>query len=104
MQGSSRKSCSLAGGFVPTRSHRGGRARRYLVVIRVLAFVSSGVMTSIKSIGRHIGHDSSVGVCIGKRSRKYRIESAIRHGQGHVRPVNGRWRAGRFSSGLCRYA
>ena len=25
-QGSSRKSCSLAGGFVPTRSHRGGRA------------------------------------------------------------------------------
>ena len=69
-QGSLRKSCSLAGGFVPTRSHR---ARRYLVVIRVLAFVSSGVMISIKSIGRHIGHDSSVGVCIGKRSRKYRI-------------------------------
>ena len=32
-QGSSRKSCSLAGGFVPTRSHRGGRARRYLVAI-----------------------------------------------------------------------
>ena len=27
------KSCSLAGGFVPTRSHRGGRARRYLVAI-----------------------------------------------------------------------
>ena len=34
-QESSRKSCSLAGGFVPTRSHRarGGRARRYLVAI-----------------------------------------------------------------------
>ena len=32
-QESSRKSCSLAGGFVPTRSHRGGRARRYLVGI-----------------------------------------------------------------------
>ena len=43
-QGSLRKSCRLAGGFVPTRSHRGGGARRYLVVIRVLAFVSSGVM------------------------------------------------------------
>ena len=27
------KSCSLVGGFVPTRSHRGGRARRYLVAI-----------------------------------------------------------------------
>ena len=47
---------------------------------RVLAFVSSGVMINIKSIGRHIGHDSSVGVCIAKRSRIYRIESAIRHG------------------------
>ena len=32
-QESLRKSCSLAGGFVPTRSHRGGRARRYLVAI-----------------------------------------------------------------------
>ena len=75
-QGSLRKSCSLAGGFVPTRSHRGGRARRYLVVIRVLAFVSSGVMISINSIDVHIGHDSSVGVCLAKRSRIYRIESA----------------------------
>ena len=72
-QGSSRKSCSLAGGFVPTRSHRGRRARRYLVVIRVLAFVSSGVMISIKSIDVHIGHESSVGVCFAKRSRIYRI-------------------------------
>ena len=66
-QESLRKSCSLAGGFVPTRSHRGGRARRYLVVIRVLAFVSSGVMISIKSIGLHIGHESSVGVYLAKR-------------------------------------
>ena len=33
-QESSRKSCSHAGGFVPTRSHRGGRARRYLVAIQ----------------------------------------------------------------------
>ena len=32
-QESLRKSCSLAGGFVPTRCHRGGRARRYLVAI-----------------------------------------------------------------------
>ena len=61
-QGSLRKSCSLAGGFVPTRSHRGDRARRYLVVIRVLAFVSSGVMISIKSVDVHIGHEGSVGV------------------------------------------
>ena len=72
-QESSRKSCSLAGGFVPTRSHRGGRARRYLVVIRVLAFVSSGVMISINSIDVHIGHESSVGVYLAKRSRIYRI-------------------------------
>ena len=75
-QESLRKSCRLAGGFVPTRSHRGGRARRYLVVIRVLAFVSSGVMISIKSIDVHIGHESSVGVCLAKRSLIYRIESA----------------------------
>ena len=33
-------------------------------------------MISIKSIDRHIGHESSVGVCIAKRSRIYRIESA----------------------------
>ena len=33
-------------------------------------------MISMKSIGLHIGHDSSVGVCIVKRSRIYRIESA----------------------------
>ena len=72
-QGSLRKSCSLAGGFVPTRSHRGGRARRYLVVIRVLAFVSSGVMISIKSIDVHIGHESSVGVYLAKILRIYRI-------------------------------
>ena len=77
-QGSSRKSCSLAGGFVPTRSHRGGRARRVSVFgrDRVLAFVSSGVMIGIKSIDVHIGHESSVGVYLAKRSRKYRIESA----------------------------
>ena len=50
---SSRKSCSLAGGFVSTRSHRGGR---------VLVFVSSGIMISMKSIDVHIGHESSVGV------------------------------------------
>ena len=71
---------------------------------RVLASVSSGVMISINSIDVHIGHEGSVGVCFAKRSRIYRIESATRHGQRHVRPVNGRWRAGRFSSGLCRYA
>ena len=34
-------------------------------------------MISIKSIDRHIGHESSVGVCIAKRSRIYRIESAM---------------------------
>ena len=39
-------------------------------------FVSSGVMISIKSIDRHIGHESSVGVYLAKRSRIYRIESA----------------------------
>ena len=50
--------------------------RRYLVVIRVLAFVSSGVMISINSIDVHIGHESSVGVYLAKRSRIYRIESA----------------------------
>ena len=33
-------------------------------------------MISIKSIDVHIGHDSSVGVCLAKRSRIYRIESA----------------------------
>ena len=70
-QESLRKSCSLAGGFVPTRCHRGGRERRYLV-----AFVSSGVMISINSIDAHIGHESSVGVYLAKRSRIYRIESA----------------------------
>ena len=74
-QESSRKSCSLAGGFVPTRSHRGGGARRYLVVIRVLAFVSSGVMIGTNSIDVHIGHESSVGVYLAKRSRIYRIEN-----------------------------
>ena len=67
-------------------------------------FVSSGVMISIKSIDRNIGHESSVGVCIAKRSRIYRIESAIRHGQRHVCPFDCRGRAGRFSSGVCRYA
>ena len=71
---------------------------------RVLASVSSGVMLTLNSIDVHIGHEGSVGVCFAKRSRIYRIESATRHGQRHVRPVNGRWRAGRFSSGLCRYA
>ena len=33
-------------------------------------------MISIKSIDRHIGHESSVGVYLAKRSRIYRIESA----------------------------
>ena len=33
-------------------------------------------MIRIKSIDRHIGHESSVGVCIAKRSRIYSIESA----------------------------
>ena len=53
-------------------------------------------MISIKSIDRHIGHESSVGVCFAKRSRIYRIESAIRHGWRHDCPVNGRWRVGRL--------
>ena len=47
---------------------------------RVLACVSSGVIISIKSIDVHIGHESSVGVYLAKRSRIYRIESATRHG------------------------
>ena len=63
---------------------------------RVLVFVPSGVMISIKSIGLHIGHESSVGVCFANRLRIYRIESATRHGSRHVRPVNGRWRVGRL--------
>ena len=57
---------------------------------RGLVFVSSGVMISIKSIDVHIGHESSVGVCFAKRSRIYRIESAIRHGQRHVCPFDDR--------------
>ena len=67
-------------------------------------FGSSGVIISIKSIDVHIGHESSVGVYFAKRSRIYRIESAIRHGQHYVCPFDDRGRAGRFSSGLCRYA
>ena len=81
-QESSRKSCSLAGGFVPTRSHRTRRTGASCLGIgidRVLAFVSSGVMISIKSIDEHIGHEGSVGVCLAKRSQIYRIESARRH-------------------------
>ena len=69
-----------AGGFVPTRSHRGGRALSVFGRDRVLVFVSSGVMQSIKSIDVHIGHESSVVVYFAKRLRIYRIESAIRHG------------------------
>ena len=65
---------------------------------------SSDVMKSIKSIDRDIGHESSVRVYLAKRSRIYRIESAIRHGQCHVCPFDDRGRAGRFSSGFCRYA
>ena len=65
--------------FQPVPTEAPGRCR-YLVVIRVLAFVSSGVMIRIKSIDVHVGHESSVGVCFAKRSRKYRIESATRHG------------------------
>ena len=61
-------------------------------------------MISINSIDVHIGHESSVGVYLAKRSRIYRIESAIRHGQRHVCPFDYRGRVGRFSSGLCRYA
>ena len=71
---------------------------------RVLVFGSSGVMISIKPIDRDIGHESSVGVCIAKRLLIYHIESARRHRYRHVCPLNGRWRAGWFSSGLCRYA
>ena len=71
---------------------------------RVLVFVSSGVIISIKSIDVHIGHESSVGVYFAKRSRIYRIESARRHGKRHVCPFNDRGRAGRFSSVFCRYA
>ena len=39
----------------------------------VLVFVPSGVMISIKYIEMHIGHESSVGVCLAKRLRIYRI-------------------------------
>ena len=39
----------------------------------VLVFGFSGVMISIKSIDRHIGHESSVGVCIAKTLRIYCI-------------------------------
>ena len=53
-------------------------------------------MISIKSIGLHIGHESSVGVCFANRLRIYRIESARRHGLRHVCLVNGRWRVGRL--------
>ena len=67
-------------------------------------FGPSGVMISIKSIDGDIGHESSVGVCFAKRSRIYRIKSAISHGQRHVCPFDDRGRASRFSSGLCRYA
>ena len=70
--------------------------------VRVLVFAPSGVMKCIKSIDRHIGHESSVGVC-SRIDHEY-IESAIRHGQRHVCPFDYRGRAGRFSSGLCRYA
>ena len=57
-------------------------------------------MISIKSIDRHIGHERSEGVCFAT-DHEY-IESAIR--QRHVCPFDCRGRAGRFSSGLCRYA
>ena len=56
-------------------------------------------MISIKSIDRHIGHERSEGVCFATDYISHRIGNTR-----HVRPVNGRWRAGRFSSGLCRYA
>ena len=36
-------------------------------------FVSSGVMISMKSIDRDIGHESSVGVCFVKTLGIYRI-------------------------------
>ena len=58
---------------VPTEA---GRALSVFGRDRVLAFVSSGVMISINSIDVHIGHESSVGVYLAKRSRIYRIESA----------------------------
>ena len=56
-------------------------------------------MIGINSIDVHIGHESSVGVYFAKR-----FESARRHGERHVCPFDDRGRAGRFSSGLCRYA
>ena len=44
-------------------------------------FGLSGVVISIKSIDRHIGHGSSVGVCFVKRVQIYRIgKSAIHEG------------------------
>ena len=76
---SSRKSCSCRRfRFNPFPPRRPG-----VTVFgrdRVLVFVSSSVMISIKSIDVHIGHESSVGVYFAKKSRIYRIESAIRHG------------------------
>ena len=88
-QESSRKSCSCrrfrSNPFPPRRPGASVFSRD-----RVLAFVSSGVMISIKSIGLHIGHESSVGA---KRSRIYRIGKTP-------------WLASfcPFSSGVCRYA
>ena len=78
-------------------------------------------MISIKSIDRHISHDSSVGVCIAKRLRIYRIGkmpwsasclSVPRYVAGlsvefwSLPLCVVKWRCGLswFSSGLCLYA
>ena len=71
-QESSRKSCSCRqfrfNPFPPRQPDASVFGRD-----RVLVFGFSGVTISIKSIDVHIDHVSSVGVCIAKRLRIYRI-------------------------------
>ena len=47
-------------------------------------FVFSGIMITIKSIDRHIGHENSVGVCFPKRLR---IASVNRHNEASSSPA-----------------
>ena len=58
-------------------------------------------MISIKSIDVHIGHERSVGVCLAKRSRIYRIESAMVSVMFVLLTIGG---ASVGSSDSCRYA
>ena len=67
-----------ASDFVSTRSLRGGEWAVGISQDRVSVFLSSGVMISIKSIDRDIGHESSVGF-FSRRDYKY-MASGRRHG------------------------